>query len=244
MSTSHAPISVAILAFPETTASVTYGLYDLFMAVGRDWGFVVNGQPGPALVHPRIVSARAGAFTAANDVPIAPQATLDERTDARIVCVPELAVPPGEPLTGRFARRDRVAQAVLCARRHPRHGLLRGGAPCRGRPAGRSGGNDPLGLLRHPAQPLSDGESAKGTRPGGVGRRAAPHHGWRWYLVAGSGAVPHRALRRCGCRDASRAHQPHRLAHHRATAVRTARSLTAGERRSDRALSDVDRRAL
>jgi len=48
MDTLHAPVQVAILAFPETTASVTYGLYDLFMGAGRDWGFVVNGQPGPA----------------------------------------------------------------------------------------------------------------------------------------------------------------------------------------------------
>ena len=102
MSASHAPVNVAILAFPETTASVTYGLYDLFMAAGRDWDFVVNGQPGPALVHPCIVAAQAEAFTAANDVRIAPQATLEERADARIVCVPELAIPPGEALTGRF----------------------------------------------------------------------------------------------------------------------------------------------
>ena len=42
MRTSQTPVDVAILAFPETTASVTYGMYDLFMAVGRDWG--VDGQ--------------------------------------------------------------------------------------------------------------------------------------------------------------------------------------------------------
>ena len=42
------------------------------------------------------------AFVAANDVQIAPQAMLDERPDARIVCVPELTIPPGQPLTGRF----------------------------------------------------------------------------------------------------------------------------------------------
>jgi len=53
------PVDVAILAFPETTASVTYGMYDLFMSVGRDWGFVVDGQPGPALVQPSIVASRA-----------------------------------------------------------------------------------------------------------------------------------------------------------------------------------------
>ena len=102
MSSAQAPIDVAILAFPETTASVTYGMYDLFMAAGRDWGFVVDGVPGPALVRPRVVAARREAFTAANEVPIVPQATLDESAAARIVCVPELAVSPHEPLTGRF----------------------------------------------------------------------------------------------------------------------------------------------
>ncbi len=103
MSTPRDPVEVAIVAFPETTASVTYGLYDLFMAAGRDWGVVVEGRPGPTLVRPCIVSSRPEAFLAANDVPIAPQTKLDQRTDARIVCIPELTVPPGEPLTGRFA---------------------------------------------------------------------------------------------------------------------------------------------
>jgi hypothetical protein len=36
----RAPVDVAILAFPETTASVTYGMYDLLVAAGRDWGIV------------------------------------------------------------------------------------------------------------------------------------------------------------------------------------------------------------
>ena len=102
MKTSQAPVDVAILAFPETTASVTFGMYDLFMAAGRDWGVVVAGQPGPALVRPCIVSVHARAFAAANDVQIAPQATLDERPRARVVCVPEVTIPPGEPLEGRF----------------------------------------------------------------------------------------------------------------------------------------------
>jgi transcriptional regulator GlxA family with amidase domain len=99
-----APVDIAILAFPETTASVTYGMYDLFKAVGRDWGFVVDGEPGPALMDARIVAARPEQFTVANDVAIAPQATLDEAADARIVCIPELAVPATEPLAGRFAK--------------------------------------------------------------------------------------------------------------------------------------------
>jgi transcriptional regulator GlxA family with amidase domain len=98
-----APVEVAILAFPETTASVTYGMYDLLTAAGRDWGFVVDGHPGPSLMRPRIVAAKAGTFQAANDVPITAHATLDQAGAPRVVCVPELAVPPGESLAGRFA---------------------------------------------------------------------------------------------------------------------------------------------
>jgi transcriptional regulator GlxA family with amidase domain len=98
------PVNVAILAFAETTASVTFGIYDLMMAAGRDWGFVVDGQPGPALMHPRIVSVGAATFLAANDVPITPQATLAQTPAPQVVCVPELAVPPTCSLGGRFAQ--------------------------------------------------------------------------------------------------------------------------------------------
>ncbi|MBI4292965.1 MAG: helix-turn-helix domain-containing protein [Betaproteobacteria bacterium] len=112
MTASHSPVSVAILSFPETTASVIYGMYDLFMSAGRDWGLIVDGRPGPALVRPCVVSVLSQSFMAANDVRIAPQATIEERADADIVCIPELAVAPGEPLTGRFS--DEIAWLKRC----------------------------------------------------------------------------------------------------------------------------------
>ena len=102
MHTQPAPVEVAIVAFPETTASVTYGMYDLLMSAGRDWGLMVTGQPGPNLMRPRVVSARSGTFSAANDVPITPQATLEDCADPRVICIPEVAVAPRDPLTGRF----------------------------------------------------------------------------------------------------------------------------------------------
>lgn len=121
MSETRRPVTVAILAFPETTASVVYGMYDLFMSAGRDWGFVVDGQPGPDLVRPLVISARPGAFVAANDVWITPHARLDQSAVADVICVPELAVPPGESLAGRFTeeiewlRRCYAAGATLAA---------------------------------------------------------------------------------------------------------------------------------
>ncbi|HET9702364.1 MAG TPA: helix-turn-helix domain-containing protein [Burkholderiales bacterium] len=102
MSEAPAPPTVAILAFPETSASVVYGMYDLFMSAGRDWGLVVDGKPGPALMRPRVVSTRPGVITAANGVRITPEATTGQCAAPEIVCVPELTVPPGQPLDGRF----------------------------------------------------------------------------------------------------------------------------------------------
>lgn len=102
MNDARAPVNIAVLAFPEASASVVYGMYDMFKSAGRDWGFIVDGKPGPALIRPRVVAAKPGTFIAANDVPITPEATLEDAPPPDVVCVPELAVPPGEPLDGRF----------------------------------------------------------------------------------------------------------------------------------------------
>lgn len=93
---------VAILALPETSASVIYGMYDLFLSAGRDWGLVVQGKPGPQFMRPIVVSRNEGPFEAGNGVLIKPHASLASCPPVDLVCIPELLVPPGEPLDGRF----------------------------------------------------------------------------------------------------------------------------------------------
>jgi transcriptional regulator GlxA family with amidase domain len=88
---------------PETTASVVYGMYDLFMSAGRDWGVIVNGTPGPGLIEPVVVAAQGAPFMAPNGVTIAPHASIRDFRAPDIVCVPEVMVMPGELLDGRFA---------------------------------------------------------------------------------------------------------------------------------------------
>jgi transcriptional regulator GlxA family with amidase domain len=111
--------NVAILAFPEATASVVYGMYDLFMSAGRDWGMIAEGRPGLTLMQPRVVARQAGAFVAGNGVTITAEATLEDGPSPDVVCVPEVAIPPGEPIEGRFTaeidwlRRNYAAGATL-----------------------------------------------------------------------------------------------------------------------------------
>lgn len=96
------PVRIAILALPEVSASVVFGMYDLFASAGRDWGIVMHGSPGTPLMRPQIVSAHAGSFTVANGIPVHPEARLDEIEMPDVVCVPDLFVIPSDPVAGRF----------------------------------------------------------------------------------------------------------------------------------------------
>lgn len=92
---------VAILALPEATASVTYGMFDLFCSAGRDWGLITNGAPGTPLVDAEIVSRHEGTLEVANGALVRPHRGLGARR-YDVVCVPELAISPSASLDGKF----------------------------------------------------------------------------------------------------------------------------------------------
>ncbi len=78
MNDAAASVKIAILALPETSASVVFGMYDLFLSAGRDWGIVVDGHPGPQLIQPLLTSAQPAPFVCASGIRLEPQATLEE----------------------------------------------------------------------------------------------------------------------------------------------------------------------
>ncbi|MCC7486463.1 MAG: helix-turn-helix domain-containing protein [Burkholderiales bacterium] len=96
------PVSVAVLTVPEVTASVVYGMHDLFLSAGRDWPCVVEGMPGTQRMQPVIVARHAGPLAVANGVVIHAAAPFASHPHPDVVCVPELFLPPVEPLAGRF----------------------------------------------------------------------------------------------------------------------------------------------
>ena len=93
---------IAILALPDATASVVYGMYDLFRSAGRDWGVVLHGEPGAAVLDPCVVASEPGPLELANGVTIHPNAHLRQRASYTVVCVPELAISPEHPIAGRY----------------------------------------------------------------------------------------------------------------------------------------------
>ena len=112
---------VAILALREASASVVYGMHDLFRSAGRDWEQVTTGRPGPGYLQPLLVSTIEGPFEGANGLLMAPGARLADCPCPDIVCIPEVFVSPEEPITGRFdeeiawLRRCHAQGAVLAS---------------------------------------------------------------------------------------------------------------------------------
>jgi hypothetical protein len=96
--TAGAPTPVAILVLQDTTASVLYGLHDLFLSAGQDWSVLTQGRAGRKVLDPVLVSRTRGPVRVCHGVRVDTEATLHDCPPAPIVCVPEVNLPPGAPL--------------------------------------------------------------------------------------------------------------------------------------------------
>jgi len=103
MSNEILPITVALLAVPEVTASTLYGMVDLLSSAGRDWDFLTRGEAGPQRIQTRVVSRHCDGFLASNNVWIRPDCTFDECANPDIVCIPDFFAAPSNSIAGLFA---------------------------------------------------------------------------------------------------------------------------------------------
>lgn len=114
---------ILLLASPETSASVLYGLFDVLTTVGSIFPELVKGAPERALLDVRIVSADGRPFSCVGDIPVRPHcaitdfATPTSIPDAIIVCdmyVAVTAVPTGRyPRECSWLREMHAAGALL-----------------------------------------------------------------------------------------------------------------------------------
>jgi transcriptional regulator GlxA family with amidase domain len=112
-----APVTVHLLAVPEVSASVLYGMYDVFASAGRDWQMLIEGGEPVPRFEPKVVAAQPGPMRVSNGVWVRPDAGLEEPPD--IAIVPEVMFAPDEPLEGRYdaetawLRRCREGHAIV-----------------------------------------------------------------------------------------------------------------------------------
>jgi hypothetical protein len=86
--------SIALLATPETSPSVLYGMYDVLLSVGAVYSDLTTGKPEDSLLDVKIVAATDKPFRCFGNVLIEPSATLDklEEIDVAVVC--DIYTPP------------------------------------------------------------------------------------------------------------------------------------------------------
>lgn len=87
------PTKVSILALPESSASVLYGIYDVLSSAGRLWSQITGEAETTRGMAVEIVAPSREPFRCWGDVLIAPQAALDERPASDLVVVSDLAIP-------------------------------------------------------------------------------------------------------------------------------------------------------
>jgi transcriptional regulator GlxA family with amidase domain len=98
MTRAHQPVTVALLAPPNVTASTLYGFYDALTSVRRDWQLLHGGAAAESPFRPLIVGRDRRAFDNDNGVRITPQARYDDCPQPDVACVTDLLVAPDAPL--------------------------------------------------------------------------------------------------------------------------------------------------
>ena len=94
---------IALLAAPETSASVLYGLYDVLSTVGPMWPDMTAAETGDALLEVSIVASTGKPFRCFGNILVEPHAAVAnvDQADAVIVC--DMYTPIDAPPRGRYA---------------------------------------------------------------------------------------------------------------------------------------------
>jgi transcriptional regulator GlxA family with amidase domain len=95
---------IALLAAPETSASVLYGLYDVLVSVGAVYADMTTGTAGDPLLDVRIVTADGAPFRCFGNVPVEPHDSIDSVGPVDVVIVCDLYTPIDTAPHGRYPR--------------------------------------------------------------------------------------------------------------------------------------------
>ncbi len=121
MATASAPVTVKLLAVPETTASILYAFYDVFQIAESAWAKLSGAPDVIDSFEPRIISPIEGTFACRGGVPVAPHESLRNNAVPDIIIVPDVSLLPSEDPRGRwpeateYLRRMYEAGATICS---------------------------------------------------------------------------------------------------------------------------------
>ena len=95
---------IALLAAPETTPSVLYGLYDVLTSVGAVYPDMTTGAAGEAKLDVRIVAAAERPFRCFGNILVEPHAAIGDLPQADVAIVCDMYTATDTPPRGRYAQ--------------------------------------------------------------------------------------------------------------------------------------------
>ncbi|SDL04953.1 GlxA family transcriptional regulator [Aliiruegeria lutimaris] len=114
-------LSVGLVAVPESSAAVTYGLHEVFSCVGNVWENLTGEPVRSREMQPRIVGVTTDPIRTTLRVPLVPDSTFADRAQMDVVIVPDLFLEPDPDLTDRWPEatewlKDQRRQgAIICS---------------------------------------------------------------------------------------------------------------------------------
>lgn len=115
------PVSVSLVAVPEVSAAVLYGLHEVFSCVGSLWYDITGIKTNPRLITPRIVGPTTDLMRTAHNVSVVPDHTFSEAHRSDVVIVSDLLLvgddsPPGRwPEEVAWIRDQHQRGAIVCS---------------------------------------------------------------------------------------------------------------------------------
>lgn len=112
---------ICLLASPDTTASVLYGLYDVLGNVGPDYKELLGGIVTDNMLEVKIVARTMEPFVCLSGIPVQPQASLDDIERADVVVVCDMYTPVDQSPLGKYTsevqwlKRMHTRGALLCS---------------------------------------------------------------------------------------------------------------------------------
>lgn len=86
------PIHISLLALPESSAAVVYGLYEVMTSVGRTWSVLTGETESHSGFDVQIVAPSRSEFRCHGGLPMAPHAALFETRHTDVIVISELAI--------------------------------------------------------------------------------------------------------------------------------------------------------
>lgn len=87
--------SICILALPESSGAVLYGLFEVFTVFSEQWAKITGKEDHLAEFDVKIVAPSITPFTCVGGVPVTPHASYEEINHIDVVIITDLAVDPG-----------------------------------------------------------------------------------------------------------------------------------------------------